>query len=381
MMMPYNLQYQGDSKEFYEDIADFSAKVLEEGEKYRSCINRYSVWTAETGLELRTDLEYLLEFLSLGVYFNAYCGKAARLLPFSGLLQTLAKHRLGGKVPKAACDLLKGVVLTLFYSKARPGVPAPDVLSLNRVLIWMRATGEFKFEVEALQIWVSWLQTLPTGEAGPVIQAALDFADWFELAGAEVLGKYTAGLAGFLAEELPRRRWREDIVLCGRSPGEYYLNMLGSEILNWAYRRDFMEANQFVVLLPRCMCMAGRNCRAAITENGFQCMGCTGDCQVAIISALGRKKGFMVFIIPHESGSFARWNRPNSLREGVIGIACATRLIDGGLKVKAMGLPAQCVLLDSCGCQHWFREEKVTRISLERLEEILNISQARVMKG
>ncbi|MTI95904.1 MAG: DUF116 domain-containing protein [Firmicutes bacterium] len=92
-----------------------------------------------------------------------------------------------------------------------------------------------------------------------------------------------------------------------------------------------------------------------------------------MLVVLGVKNDFSVFIIPHESETFSRWMGRGHANEGVVGIACALTLIDGGLKAQNLGLPAQCVLLDYPGCKHWRQSEISTEINLDRIQEILNL--------
>lgn len=83
--------------------------------------------------------------------------------------------------------------------------------------------------------------------------------------------------------------------------------------------------------------------------------------------------GYEVLIIPHESAAFS----DNSIKEGelgIIGIACVTNLLAGGWKAKALGIPAQCVLLDYCGCRnHWDEEGFSTAIDRTQLCKIMDI--------
>jgi hypothetical protein len=51
-----------------------------------------------------------------------------------------------------------------------------------------------------------------------------------------------------------------------------------------------------------------------------------------------------------------------------------SNLISGGYKVKAYGIPPQCVLLDHCGCRkHWHEQGIPTDINMGRLREVLSI--------
>jgi hypothetical protein len=59
---------------------------------------------------------------------------------------------------------------------------------------------------------------------------------------------------------------------------------------------------------------------------------------------------------------------------GVVGVACVLNLISGGWLLDGMGISAQCVLLDYCGCKnHWSRENIPTEINIKQLKKVLDI--------
>ena len=47
-------------------------------------------------------------------------------------------------------------------------------------------------------------------------------------------------------------------------------------------------------------------------------------------------------------------------------------LISGGWKSESLGIPAQCVLLESCGCQHWMDPNEPTYINEDHLMKLLD---------
>ncbi len=55
---------------------------------------------------------------------------------------------------------------------------------------------------------------------------------------------------------------------------------------------------------------------------------------------------------------------------GIVGIACVLNLISGGWRLNDIVIPAQCVLLDYCGCKnHWNKEGVPTEINFNRLKK------------
>jgi hypothetical protein len=57
---------------------------------------------------------------------------------------------------------------------------------------------------------------------------------------------------------------------------------------------------------------------------------------------------------------------------GIIGVACPTNLITGGWTIQALGVPAQCVVLDHCGCHHWHPQGMATSLNRQELLRRIN---------
>ena len=92
----------------------------------------------------------------------------------------------------------------------------------------------------------------------------------------------------------------------------------------------------------------------------------------------GDREGFRVIVISHGS-QFSSWTRNPALRDGVgmVGVACVLNLLGGGWQATAAGIPAQCVLLDGCGCRaHWDAAGVPTAIDAGELARILRTDPA-----
>ncbi len=215
---------------------------------------------------------------------------------------------------------------------------------------------------------------------------AIAFAAWFEESSERILGKYTENVERYLNEIRPGRYWKEDVIFCGRRRVEYHMNMVGAELMNRAYREAFLGTRSTLVLVPTCMRRNGDpSCKAkADGETGWMsCVGCCADCQVKCISDRELEHGYQVYMVPHSSDLENQKKGSDQLETaedtsssdaapsfGVIGVACVLNLISGGWMLRRKGIPAQCVLLNYCGCKsHWHSEGIPTEIDLDRLEK------------
>lgn len=80
---------------------------------------------------------------------------------------------------------------------------------------------------------------------------------------------------------------------------------------------------------------------------------------------------FEVRIITHSSAAFAEGELDGL---SIVGIGCVSTLLSGGWKARSLGLPAQCVLLDYCGCKaHWHPTGIATAINLRQLQRVLHL--------
>lgn len=252
----------------------------------------------------------------------------------------------------------------------------PDDTSLSaidRLLTWLESADDFRQEWAHLLPWRTFLATRPAGERAAGLTAARSFAIWFEGRSLEVLGRYTPHVERFLAEAHPGYAGRDDEILCGRQRVEYHLNMVGTEILTRAYRDAFRRAARQVVIAPPCMCARPSDeCERLSTSFGARCTGCTPGCRVHQLTKLGEKRGFEVIIFTHDLPSL-RAGLEEGEEFGVVGISCVLTNAPGGWEARALGIPAQGVLLDYCGCSwHWHETGLATDVNFRRLLRVLD---------
>ena len=375
------------SDNYYTKAAAFTDEVLQQAtDLLQGIIDGYRVYYNTRNEEISSREELVLELLTLGTLWQVYSGDALGLDEGPGQVLTgLARARECGGSLKPGIDFLRGIMSTLFLS---PDLYDnmfsldPNMNHFDKLLLWLEASGEFKQEAKRLRTWQVYLNSLTHREAVNVLLTAVTFAVWFEARSNEELGPYTPNVERYLNEIRPEHYWREDVIFCGRRRVEYHLNMVGAEIMNRAFRESFLKTKNKVLLLPACMrLLTDSRCKMESEENGCKCCGCMPDCAVNRLSSLGRKYGFKVMVVPHESSISAGQTQEAVFDKdtGVIGVACVLNLISGGWMLEDMGIPAQCVLLDYCGCKnHWHHEGLQTDINIKQLECIMGIGRESV---
>jgi len=347
------------SDQFYQDIVAFTDEVIAYADQ---SVGSLAAAYQQAGYEApRTHPEYLFELLTLGVFWRVYSRRAAKLAPLpQRTLTTLARWRERRSRARPILDTVRGSLITLFL--ARNGVSlfsstAPTISDLNRLLDWLTAVGDFEQEVERLRGWQRFFVDQPQDEAKRHLVTILALAEWFEARSLEVLGCYTPHVDSFLTEKHPHYRWREDMIFCGRQRVEYHLNMVGTEIMNRALRDSFVAAAKKVVLLPPCMrARPADQCRARETPFGARCAACEPRCHVHQVTKLGEKHGFAVFMLPDELADLSpgAGTQAAMAELGIVGVSCPLTNVQGGWQVRDLGIPAQGLLLDYCGCSwHW----------------------------
>lgn len=369
-----------DSKSYYKASAVFAEEVLSVTDSLTGLIiEKFMRHIGEDPGDTDLKQEHGFELLVLGTLWQVYSGDASGLEEGPGkLLSRLSRLRRQGGALKPGIDFIRGVMSTLFLSPDLDDndfITDPTPEQLNRLLDWLEATGEFNREVERLRIWQNYINTLAQKEASDLLATVIALAAWFEDSSLEALGCYTANVENYLSEIRPGRYWHEDVIFCGRRRVEYHLNMVGAEIMNKVFRKDFAATSKKAVILPACIrSRPATECKAVSDGGVMLCRSCSRECTVNRLTLLGGQRGFKVLVIPHESSlSSSKAEKPLLDSDtGVVGVACILNLVSGGWMMRNMGIPVQCVLLDFCGCKnHWSREGIPTDINVWQLERIL----------
>jgi hypothetical protein len=370
---------QHNSDQYYRDIAAFTDMVLTHVRSAAGqTLNDFQQHIIDHHLEiLRSEPEYILDFLMLGMLYRLYAADAVQLArPPQKLLAWLFRIRQQHRTLKPLIDFLRGFLSGLLLPDGKNTQAPPSSNNFVQLLGWMQATGEFPEETKRLSLWDSYLSTLTSNEQTIIIQQAASLAEWFATNSESALGQYTPNVEKFLKEKHPAYQWREDRFFCGRKREEYHLNMMGTEILNRAFRDQFLATKIKIVLLPPCMkAHQDDSCQAKPSPFGDSCAHCTPSCRIHQITLLGEKHGFKVSIIPHELSVFStgELEAPSQGSIGLVGVSCPVTNVTGGWETKNLGIPAQGVLLDYCGCHwHWHPEGIPTDININQLLRVIS---------
>jgi hypothetical protein len=352
-------------------VAKLADAMMAMGADVRPTVEAYGNFVAETGCEERRSYEeYLLEALMIGVLWRARGHEAMVAARAHGeTVQRLVGER------RAGCGRRRdgsNAALVLVDGPFVPGRPDPTTDDFTLLLAWLLASGEYDDEFVRLEGWQEFFATVPAADS--LLRSLVRFAEGFESASVAALGAFTAQVDGFVQRVLPLRGPREDTVQCSRRRVEYHFNMVGAEILNRAWRADFVACERHVVVLPGCARRrADAQCLARRTDTELRCTDCAAGCTVAEATKVAARAGAEALAVVHGS-DFGRFLRSPALsggKVGIVGVACVPGLVGAGWRARAQGLPAQCVLLESSGCAHWRDHALPTSVDLAQLAGIL----------
>ena len=376
----YKLNVDGSSAStYYPSIASFTDRVLAHAQSSIMPIaKKFRIYLIGYALEEpRSVDEYSYELLNLGTLWRAYgsTALAVNVAPFH-FMARLGEWRKTHPRWKPLIDCIRGMILSyvLVPTPIQRTEYAPRTLSdLERLITWLEATGDFREDAFRYIRWLGYLGTKPNEYFDAMMKNVLEFSDWFEKESEARMGVFTQNVDVFVSSNASRYRWREDRFSCLRSRTEYHLNMVGAEIMNRAFRKEFVSCTHRTVLLPGCMRRrTADECVGIKTQKGIQCTGCEPACHVNQIREMGKRNNFDVMVIPH-STDLSSWSaKQGEATHAVVGVACLSVLVQGGWELKRNNIPAQCTLLDECGCKkHWHKTGFPTKLDVRELKRIV----------
>lgn len=378
-IITYNLSNtNNDGLNFYDSLKLATDEVLRSGAFFKALfVSEFRKYIIEKNIEkVRSEEEYFLEYLTIGILWRNYASTAYKTSKQALKINNyLYQKRSSHPKLKKSLDSIRGKYAYLFLNKDNSGVVEVNKENLQVLSNWLDATGEFSEEVIRINNWIEWFNTFQSVHSELIIRKSIEFSDFFVSICDDYMGKYLPNLNTFLASHNKNYKYKEDYFFTKRSKDEYFINMIGSELLNRAFKEEFDGTNYKTVLLPSCMRpLNGDNCKAHEIKGNFYCSGCNLNCNIYKIDIELRKLGYQSCIMPHSSGFskfLSQWKNQNNT--GLVGVACTLNLLKGGYEMKKLEIPSQCVLLDFCGCKkHWSKNGVATNLNIEQLKNILS---------
>ncbi|MCL5995637.1 MAG: DUF116 domain-containing protein, partial [Chloroflexi bacterium] len=285
----------------------------------------------------RSDAEYAFELLVLGVLLREHGGEAMRLPRWKAwLLIQLIKAPGRWPISEQTAKKLRG-----WLGWQRKPTANREGRNVARLMMWLRATGQ-ESRADRLSQWQGYLASAGPVDREATLTTALALAQDFSAASQHTLGKYTRNVDTFLAQSAGGYSRRYDAELVSRTPVEYHLGMLGTEILSRAYRERFVATRRRIVILPPCMrAKPDGACQATPSPLGAVCQSCTPQCHVNMVTQLGKKHGYEVYMIPDQLRRIGAEAGRSVRGLGLIGVSCALTNWSGGWDASTLGVPAQ----------------------------------------
>ncbi|MBN2806909.1 MAG: DUF116 domain-containing protein [Prolixibacteraceae bacterium] len=369
---PYHLNPQGtDGGEFQQHLQRFSNQVTEEGfYRFHKVLKMFEARQKMQLGSLQFSLEEtVLDLLMMGVLWNNYqgCWGSAHIVWKAPIFTRLFLLRRNFPGIKNRIDAFRGWLGKKWLSAPAREQERITLHKVEQLNLWLKACCEFQGETARLDSWIRFMKSTKTLEVQEFLTEVTWFGQWFKTASKKVLGLYTCNVEPFIQQQHQHYLGREDYFFTGRSETEYHLNLIGAAIMNKNMRGQFLNTEKKLLLLPSCMAKSSK-CKASHTPEGIICQHCTADCNISRTARAMLENGVETRIVEHASGfnaSLKKWS--NQQTTGLIGTACVLNLISGGMEMKKLNIPAQCIFLDYCGCKkHWNSQGIPTNINIEQ---------------
>ena len=240
---------------FYDKLSSFT-KNIEKDIDY-TCgkyIKNYMNFLDKNHVEnMRTELEYYMEILMIGVLWKNYINRAVNLKIVPKNILIFLSHLRNLENIKTYVDKNRGIMETIFLNKEDNKIANTNTGNFKKLIGYLEATGDFKEEIKRLKNWEEYFKIKNDKEIKEIISLSLQLETIFERKAKVELGIYTKRVNDFLTLADEKYKYREDYISCIKSEVEYHFNMVGAEIMNNAYKDQFIEAKEKRLLLPACM--------------------------------------------------------------------------------------------------------------------------------
>ncbi|TCT14353.1 uncharacterized protein DUF116 [Natranaerovirga pectinivora] len=364
--------------DYYKDIANFTNIVINKSYDYKTLDPLINRFINKSSLQKNSNQrdECLLDLLMLGTFWKVYSSNADRYsCNLSKIMILLNRFSYKNRFIKKTYQSFKPLFLKQIVKSSNTNCTlVPSIDNFRRILNWLWASGEFSIELIRLEKWFDFF--IESTDFHKNIREILFFSTWFDEESNFYLGKYTSNVDFYIHDLNNSNSIKKDYIFCSRKKVEYHLNMTGAEIMNRCYRESFGKTTTKFIFVPSCLRFYNnKKCQSQWTELGNSCTGCHSQCSLYKITQLGAYYNVKTKIISHESSISSNKGILSTENGtiGVIGIACVLTLLSGGWRLKNMGIAAQCVLLDYCGCSnHWLDSDQPTNINIAQLNHLLS---------
>lgn len=332
----------------------------------------------------RSIEEYFVEYIMIGLYWRNYAGYASGLSTFTKkIAHTLYKIRNFSPVLAPGIDKVRGRIASKYLLHQDNSYELiPIVENFERLIEWLDASKYFIQEHHRLLNWAKYLKQKSPIYVSNFLNSTREISKQFIEISQSRLGIYTSGVETFRQKAQGGSENREDIVYVTRPEEDYFLNMIGVEIINRANRQRFNNTIRKIVVLPECMSNPDSGkCRAKATKNTkAQCQSCTPSCTANQIAQKLEKNGVEMKIIQAPT-SFSHYVKTweHHPKIGIVAVGCVLSLLSKSYELLSLGIPSQCVFIDNQRCEkHWPLANSPATINQEAIYNTLNIKHRKI---
>ena len=154
---------------------------------------------------------------------------------------------------------------------------------------------------------------------------------------------------------------------------QYYLYMIELELVNRIYRKDFINSEKKIALLPHCLRDLSRKCMSEPLGLDYVCKSCSKNCYINFASEILKEYNVEPYIwMTASQRKLFKKETEGKQGIGVLGIACIPELIRGMRMCIKKNIPVVGIPLDANRCARWMGEFHPNTINLEKLRELIS---------
>lgn len=355
---------------FQSTLTEFTNFTIKEGsQKFESI---YSDLSKKLSIH-KYDL--ILQLLIIGVLWREYGNKRFSLgsyfKPLFKALQITERNSLLLK-PTASIihDWLTGLLLNN-DANAQNSISKQNYLHF---LKWVECTNEYAEELEYIAPITEYWKSINSFEFIFQFNDVLKFSEWFYRGGRFYLGNYTIDIPVFIKKFKSQYRYKKNYFFVTRSESVYFLNLVGTELLNKKQKNQSYSKKNKVLLLPTNIDGA-TNCNPIQRKELLYCSQCNKECSIKKLSEKLKLNDKLEIVITPKKSNKDQIISKLLLEENieVINVCCITNLLKNSLRMQHKKTPPRCVFIYDIGCKNaWIKELFPTLINEELLTPLID---------